>query len=61
MAHQLARIIWHLLTYRVSFDLSWFAAQEAAHQRRQLKRLAAAARHLGYQLAPAPPSHPARP
>jgi transposase len=52
MAHQLARIIWHLLTYRVPFDLSLFAAQEQANQRRQLKRLMAAARHLGYQLTP---------
>jgi transposase len=52
MAHQLARIIWHLLTYHEPFELSVFAAQEAAHQRRQLKRLAVAARHLGYQLTP---------
>jgi transposase len=52
MAHQHARIIWHLLTYHEPFELSVFAAQEAAHQRRQLKRLAATARHLGYQLTP---------
>jgi hypothetical protein len=52
MAHRLARIIWHLLTYRVPFDLSLFAAQEQANQRRQLKRLVATARHLGYQLTP---------
>ena len=26
MAHQLARIIWHLLTYRVPFDIDIFAA-----------------------------------
>ena len=52
MAHQYARIIWHLLTYQEPFELSVFAAQEAAHQRRQLKRLAASARHFGYQLTP---------
>ena len=52
MAHQYARIIWHLLSYHEPFELSVFAAQEAAHQRRQLKRLAASARHLGYQLTP---------
>ena len=52
MAHQYARIIWHLLTYHQPFELSVFAAQEAAHQRRQLKRVAARARHLGYQLTP---------
>jgi transposase len=55
MAHQYARIIWHLLSYHEPFELSVFAAQEAAHQRRQLKRLAAAARHLGYQLTPVAP------
>jgi hypothetical protein len=52
LAHQYARIIWHLLTYHEPFELSVFAEQEAAHQRRQLKRVAAAARHLGYQLTP---------
>jgi transposase len=52
MAHQYARIIWHLLSYHQPFELSVFAAQEAAHQRRQLKRLAASARHFGYQLTP---------
>ena len=52
MAHQYARIIWHLLTYQEPFELSVFAAQEATHQRRQLKRLAASARHFGYQLTP---------
>jgi transposase len=55
LAHQYARIIWHLLSYHEPFELSVFAAQEAAHQRRQLKRLAAAARHLGYQLTPVAP------
>ena len=52
MAHQYARIIWHLLSHHEPFELSVFAEQEAAHQRRQLKRLAASARHLGYQLTP---------
>jgi hypothetical protein len=55
MAHQYARIIWHLLTYHEPFELSVFAAQEAAHQRRQLKRLAAAARQSGL------PTHPGGP
>jgi transposase len=52
MAHKLARIIWHLLTHRVPFDLSIFAAQEKAHQNRRLKSLASAARHMGFQLTP---------
>jgi len=52
MAHQLARIIWHLLTHRVSFDLTIFAAYEKANQTRRLKRLSSAARQMGYQLTP---------
>jgi transposase len=56
MAHQYARIIWHLLTYHEAFELSVFAAQEEAHARRQLRRLAASARHLGYQLTPMAPA-----
>jgi transposase len=54
MAHQLARIIWHLLTYRVAFDISIFAEIEKENEARRLKKLAAAARHMGYQLTPMP-------
>ncbi|HEY9806668.1 MAG TPA: IS110 family transposase [Candidatus Obscuribacterales bacterium] len=50
MAHQLARIIWHLITHKVSFEMSIFAALEKAHQRRRLNRLHAAARQMGFQL-----------
>jgi transposase len=52
MAHQLARIIWHLLTHRVPFDMSIFAAQEKAHHKRRLKNLTLTARQMGYQLVP---------
>ncbi len=52
MAHQLARIIWHLLVHRVPFDLALFALYEQAHQIRRLKSLASAARHMGFQLTP---------
>jgi hypothetical protein len=52
MAHQLARIIWHLIVYRVPFDLTVFAAHEQINQTRRLKSLASAARHMGYQLTP---------
>lgn len=52
MAHQLARIIWHLIVHRVPFDLTVFALYEQAHQIRRLKSLASAARHMGYQLTP---------
>ena len=52
MAHQLARIIWTLITRKVPFDLSFFAEQEKLNNQRRLKRLAASARQMGYQLAP---------
>jgi transposase len=54
MAHQLARIIWHMLTYRVPFDIGIFAAQEKANQRRRLNQLQSNARQMGYQLTPIP-------
>jgi hypothetical protein len=54
MAHQLARIIWHLLTYRVPFDIGIFAALEKANQMRRLKRLHSNALQMGYQLTPIP-------
>jgi transposase len=52
MAHQLARIIWTLITRQVPFDLSLFAYHERANEQRRLKRLAASARQMGYQLTP---------
>jgi transposase len=52
MAHQLARIIWRLITRQEPFDMSVFAYEEKLSQQRQLKRLKASARQMGYQLAP---------
>jgi len=52
MAHQLARLIWHLILHRVPFDLSVFAAYEQANQTRRLNHLSKAARQMGYQLTP---------
>lgn len=52
MAHQLARIIWHMLTYRVPFDIGIFAALEKANQIRRLNQLQSHARQFGYQLTP---------
>ena len=52
MAHKLARIIWHLITHQVPFDLSIFAAEEKAHQSRRLKSLCSAARQMGFKLTP---------
>ena len=52
MAHQLARIIWILITRQVPFDLNLFAEQQRLNDQRRLKRLAASARQMGYQLTP---------
>ena len=52
MAHQLARIIWTLITRQRSFDPSVFAYEEKLNEQRRLKRLKASARQMGYQLAP---------
>jgi hypothetical protein len=52
MAHQLARIIWTLITRQIPFDLSVFADHEKLNEQRRLKRLAATARQMGYQLTP---------
>jgi transposase len=54
MAHQLARIIWHLITYKVPFEMSIFASLERANQRRRLNRLQVAARQMGFQLTQIP-------
>jgi transposase len=48
MAHQLARLLWTLITRQVPFDLSIFALQEQANQQRRLNRLAASARQMGF-------------
>ena len=52
MAHQLARIIWTLITRQVPFDMSVFAYEEKLNEQRRFKRLKASARQMGYQLAP---------
>ena len=52
MAHQIARIIWYLITHQVAVDMSIFADLEQAHQKRRLNGLNSAARQMGYQLTP---------
>lgn len=54
MAHQLARIIWHLIVHQVPFDTSIFAAQQKANELRRFKRLSSAARQMGFTLTPLP-------
>ena len=52
MAHQMARIIWTLITRQVPFDLSLFAYEQKLNEQRRLKRLQSSARQMGYQLTP---------
>jgi transposase len=52
MAHQLARIIWTLISRQRPFDPSVFAYEEKLNEQRRLKHLKASARQMGYQLAP---------
>lgn len=54
MAHQLARILWHLVTYKVPYDETVFAKAEITYQNRRRKRLQAEARAMGLQLVPCP-------
>ena len=52
MAHQMARIIWTLITRQVPFDLSLFAYEQKLNEQRRLKRLQSSARQMDYQLTP---------
>jgi transposase len=52
MAHQLARILWHMVTHQVTYDDSLFAANELRYQQRRRKRLQAEASAMGFQLVP---------
>ena len=52
MAHQLARLIWTLLTRQLPFDPNVFAYHQKANEERRLKHLAISARQMGYQLTP---------
>jgi transposase len=52
-AHKLARILYHLITTRQTYDESVFAAVEEVARRRRLSRLKMQAASLGFSLAPA--------
>jgi hypothetical protein len=54
MAHKLARIIWHLITKRVSYDESIFALREEELLRRKQRQLRNLAHSLGFSLVPNP-------
>jgi transposase len=51
-AHKLARIIFHLISTHQEFDESKFAADQLRHQKRQVAKLHAKAKSMGYVLLP---------
>lgn len=51
-AHKLARIIFHLISTHQEFDESKFAADQLRHQKRQVAKLHAKAKSMGYALLP---------
>ena len=53
-AHKLARVIYHLLTTRQSYQESVFARCEALHQQRLEHRIRRQARDLGFDLVRSP-------
>jgi len=48
MAHKSARIIWHLIKYRLPYDPSVWAQAEAKLKQKKLKYLQQNAAALGY-------------
>jgi hypothetical protein len=50
MAHKLARIIWHLIKYRIPYDPSVWAQAEEKLKKKRLKYLQQSASALGYKL-----------
>jgi hypothetical protein len=53
-AHKLARVIYHLLTTRQSYEESVFARCEALHQQRLENQIRRQARDLGFDLVRPP-------
>lgn len=50
MAHKLARVLWHLLKFKVEFDWQVFAKEEEKMKRKKVARLFNLAESLNYQL-----------
>jgi hypothetical protein len=53
MAHKLARIMWHMVTYKVSYDEAVFSTAEKKHQQRQQKNLIKHIESMGYRVVEA--------
>jgi hypothetical protein len=54
VASPLARVLWHLLKYRQTFNPEVFAKEEEKMKRKKLARLQNMAASLNYQLVPQP-------
>jgi transposase len=52
MAHKLARVLWHMLKFKQSFDWKVFAKEEEKMKRKKLARLQNLAASMNYQLMP---------
>jgi len=50
MAHKLARIIWHLIKYRIPYHPSVWAQAEEKRKKKRLKYLHQSATALGFKL-----------
>lgn len=55
MAHKLARILWHQMTYKVAYDESFLATLDQRQAQRRSKTLQKQAAKLGFKLVPLNP------
>jgi hypothetical protein len=51
---KLARVLWHLLKFKVQFDWKVFEKEEAKMKKKKLLRLQNLAAAMNYQLTPIP-------
>ena len=54
LAHKLARIVWHLVTYKVPYDETIFSKASEKHKKRQTKYLIKRIESMGYRVLPEP-------
>jgi transposase len=52
MAHKLARILWHQMTYKAAYDESFLIELDRQHDQRRKKKLHAQAAKYGFKLVP---------
>jgi hypothetical protein len=54
LAHKLARIVWHLVTFKTPYDETIFLKSAQKHQKRQEKFLIKRVESMGYRVLTAP-------